>query len=319
MNEEFFGLIYKITNLINNKIYIGQTVRSLQDRFRGHINQAESNKKSKDKMVLCRAIQKYGKDNFIIEEIDKASSQEELNDLEIYYICKYDSLAKNGKGYNIAKGGLCGNLRLGLSEEEYALWREKLSKAHRDRVLVNDGASYKAVPKDEVEKYKSLGYKVGKSPLSLESIKKFKESNGQKHKNMTWVNNGLENKMIYKQDIELFLKKGYQLGRLYNKTWVNNNEKESQVPLNELNIYLSNGYKQGRLPSPAKGCLIIHKEEVIKTIQKEELDFYLSHGWEKGGLKRVGIYKNSVQKFILFRELESYLKEGWARGGVKKK
>lgn len=67
--------IYKITNLINNKVYIGQTIRPIEDRFKRHINDAVNNVLDTH---LARAIRKYGKENFIIEEIDTASTQEEL-------------------------------------------------------------------------------------------------------------------------------------------------------------------------------------------------------------------------------------------------
>lgn len=63
--------IYKITNCLNNKIYIGQTIRPIQQRFERHINDAIH--KIKD-THLCRAILKYGKENFKIEQIDSATS-----------------------------------------------------------------------------------------------------------------------------------------------------------------------------------------------------------------------------------------------------
>ena len=86
--------IYKITNIQNNKVYIGQTIRPIKDRFHRHINDAMNN-------ILdthyARAIRKYGKDNFIIEEIDNANSQDELNKKEQYWIQYYNSVIE---GYN---------------------------------------------------------------------------------------------------------------------------------------------------------------------------------------------------------------------------
>ena len=77
--------IYKITNIQNNKVYIGQTIRPINDRFRRHINDALNNILDTH---FARAIRKYGKDSFIIEEIDCASTQDELN-------------KKNAIGFNI--------------------------------------------------------------------------------------------------------------------------------------------------------------------------------------------------------------------------
>lgn len=96
----FHGVIYKITNLVNGKIYIGQTVNSIQRRFNSHV----SGKGKDSGMKICRAINKYGKHNFAIEIIDWATNLTELNYKEWLLICKFDSI--NGqKGYNTKYGG----------------------------------------------------------------------------------------------------------------------------------------------------------------------------------------------------------------------
>ena len=79
--------IYKITNIQNNKVYIGQTIRPIQERFKRHINDAINNILDTH---FARAIRKYGKENFIIEKIDEANNQEELNNKEQYWIRKYN-------------------------------------------------------------------------------------------------------------------------------------------------------------------------------------------------------------------------------------
>jgi group I intron endonuclease len=93
-------LIYKITNLITGKFYIGQTRMPLKRRWAVH-------KASKRTSPLTSSIKKYGVDNFKIEEICKASSQDELNRLEVYYISSYKSLYP--LGYNLSKGGYSGS------------------------------------------------------------------------------------------------------------------------------------------------------------------------------------------------------------------
>lgn len=86
--------IYKITNKINNKIYIGQSINPEQ-RFLAHCY-----KHTEYKSLINNAINKYGKDNFELEIIGWF---EDYNDKEKYYIQFYRSLAPYG--YNIAKGG----------------------------------------------------------------------------------------------------------------------------------------------------------------------------------------------------------------------
>jgi len=90
-------IIYKITNLITNKVYIGQTIRSLELRWKRHKYD------NKACIALKRAINKYGHLNFKIEKIDEANNKVDLNLLEIRYIKKYDCLAP--KGYNLRVGG----------------------------------------------------------------------------------------------------------------------------------------------------------------------------------------------------------------------
>jgi group I intron endonuclease len=93
-----FGLIYKLTNLINGKIYIGQTTKTLKQRFNTHVSES---KKEKSTMIVSKAIKKYGKENFKIEEIAKAYSREELNTLEGKYIEEFKSHTEIG--YNICQ------------------------------------------------------------------------------------------------------------------------------------------------------------------------------------------------------------------------
>ena len=114
--------IYKITNIQNNKVYIGQTIRPIQDRFHRHINDALNNILDTH---FARAIRKYGKDNFIIEQIDQAQTQDELNKKEQYWIQYYNSVQN---GYNetdaISKCG--GNTYQSKTEKEMEVIKEKI-------------------------------------------------------------------------------------------------------------------------------------------------------------------------------------------------
>jgi len=91
------GFIYKITNLINNKTYIGQTTRPFKDRIKDY-------KRGICNSYLLSAFNKYGFANFEFKIIDRASTINELNNKEIYWINYYDSTNKN-IGYNIELGG----------------------------------------------------------------------------------------------------------------------------------------------------------------------------------------------------------------------
>ena len=97
-------IIYKITNKINGKIYLGQTIQSIKDRISNHLADSKRDRKSRIKSKIHRAISKYGIVNFIFEVIDTATSQEELNQKEQSYINLYNS-NKNEIGYNLLSGG----------------------------------------------------------------------------------------------------------------------------------------------------------------------------------------------------------------------
>ena len=88
--------LYRITNLINNKKYIGIT-NNYKRRWSNHCCGNSKN------MVISRAIKKYGKENFLFEIIQKNLSLEEANQKEIEYIKLENTLAPNG--YNVSKGG----------------------------------------------------------------------------------------------------------------------------------------------------------------------------------------------------------------------
>ena len=114
--------IYKITNIQNNKVYIGQSIRPIEQRFKRHINDALHNKLDTH---FARAIREYGVDSFKLEEIDSAKTQEELNKKEQYWIKYYNSVKE---GYNetdaIEKCG--GNTYQSKTEEEMEVIKEKI-------------------------------------------------------------------------------------------------------------------------------------------------------------------------------------------------
>jgi group I intron endonuclease len=113
-----FGIIYKIKNLINGKIYIGQTKRAIQKRWAQHC-------KMRKDMAIGNAINKYGKENFEISIVCHCETQEELNHREAFCIKKFNSMSP--KGYNLKAGGE-GNV---YSDES----KKKMSISHKGKIL----------------------------------------------------------------------------------------------------------------------------------------------------------------------------------------
>jgi group I intron endonuclease len=94
--REFRYFIYKITCLLDGRIYVGKTRQSVAKRWEGHID-ASQNKNAK--MYISRAIQKYGEENFKIEQIEECKNAKEMKERESYYILLLNSY-KKGIGFN---------------------------------------------------------------------------------------------------------------------------------------------------------------------------------------------------------------------------
>lgn len=90
-------IVYRIVNKITCEEYIGKTTRELSRRWLEHTQ------KQTDCVRLSRAIKKYGKQNFIVQELGKYTTLEDLNNAEEYFISFYNTLSPNG--YNLITGG----------------------------------------------------------------------------------------------------------------------------------------------------------------------------------------------------------------------
>lgn len=96
-------LIYKITNKIDGKCYIGQTIKNAEERWREHQTHAFGTHPNDVNKTLYKAIRKYGLENFTFEVLqDNIETYEQLDKAEIYWIDFYNSFIK---GYNETFGG----------------------------------------------------------------------------------------------------------------------------------------------------------------------------------------------------------------------
>lgn len=161
MTNNIIGRIYLITNIINNKKYVGQTIKPIEKRLKEHFKSAYIEKRD---TYFCRAIIKYDKDNFNIICLEDNILVSELDAAEEYWIAWYETFGKHG--YNSTSGGKQGR----MSEET----KKKISAAH------------KGVPKSEEAKRNSSIAQKGKHVGSLnhfygkkhseETIKKIKKT-----------------------------------------------------------------------------------------------------------------------------------------------
>lgn len=92
------GYIYVIKNRCNNKVYIGQTRTSIEQRWKEHLRDSK-----RCKYTLYNAMRKYGIENFYVEQLDVCDVNM-LDEMEISYIKKFKS-TDDRYGYNISTGG----------------------------------------------------------------------------------------------------------------------------------------------------------------------------------------------------------------------
>ena len=135
--------IYKITNLLNNKIYIGQTyskynqnTSQIYKRFNKHCKDAEKVGMNVPG-AIDKAIYKYGCNNFKVELVEECNSVKEVNIRERYWISKLNSTNRN-IGYNLTKGGEGGDTYSFLDMGKLNDIKRKISKANTGK---NNGNS----------------------------------------------------------------------------------------------------------------------------------------------------------------------------------
>jgi len=232
-------IIYKTTNIINNKIYIGQD-KNNNPNYIGSGN------------LIKYAIKKYGKENFIKEILYYCLTINELNEKERFYIKQYNSTDKN-IGYNISVGGTNGVMlfRKHTKETIEKMKNSSIGKKKSESHCKNIGLSKKGrIVSDEEKRKRSENSPlkgIKKLPMSDEIKKKISETKkGTKHRKETILklrelNIGSKNYFYGKKHSEEFLKSKRKkiiqisLNDEFIKEW----ESLSEASKN-LNIYVSN-------------------------------------------------------------------------------
>ena len=137
-------IIYKVTNLLNGKVYIGQTKRSLDARWAQHCTDVNSK-------ICCfklqKAIKEFGADNFSVKQIDSAESKEEADEKEVYWINYYNSMEE---GYNTSPGGKAGGHRKKVKAVESGLVFDTIVDAAK-HCAVSKGAISAVVDKPHLK------------------------------------------------------------------------------------------------------------------------------------------------------------------------
>lgn len=156
-------LIYCITNRLNNKKYVGQTVNSLKVRYAEHCR--------KNTGAVGKAIRKYGRENFSVEQLDVATNIAELNEKEIYWIAHIGTLAPNG--YNLCYGG--GNTK-GYHHKMESKERMSVTKKRARIMQGKNNHFYGKRHTDETRKKMSEKWQSGERVMTEENKEKMRKA-----------------------------------------------------------------------------------------------------------------------------------------------
>jgi group I intron endonuclease len=143
-------IIYKVINTVNNKIYIGQTTRTLKYRKTQHEQLAKKGKGN----YFHKALIKYGLENFIWNEIDTTADRIDLDSKEQYWIEYYHSNQKS-IGYNLSSGG-----RNAIFNAEA---RNNMSKAQKGKLAKNKHPLWRNdLDENKIVELRQQGYSMDK-------------------------------------------------------------------------------------------------------------------------------------------------------------
>lgn len=199
--------IYKITNQLNGKIYIGQSVRPNQ-RWLQHQSEV---KMGRSNTLLYNSMRKYGIENFTFEVIEECQN-EELNEREIYWISYYDSFQN---GYNMTPGG-SESIKIN-PQEIYDLWDSGYTVGQIEKKLANKISG--CTVKNYLHEYEKWSVTESRKRSSL----------------LTKGNNDINN--VIKQ---------YDLFGHFIKNWrsIREASEELNIPHNSIGEVLKNKFKQ---------------------------------------------------------------------------
>lgn len=153
------GCIYCSTNKVNGKIYIGKTINALEYRKAQH-------KRNRNKTYFCKAIKKYGFENFVFESIFESDDEEELLYIEKVYIALFDSSNKN-IGYNLTVGG---NGVSGLKHSEESRHKMSISNSKPRPWMEKPIEMFDSLTGEFLNSFKSTGKAVEELGLKRTSI-----------------------------------------------------------------------------------------------------------------------------------------------------
>ena len=254
---EKIGVIYKWTNKINGKSYIGQTINE-EFRKKDHIH-------GKYKCYFHDALKKYGVENFeycVLEKIEESK----LSEREIYWIDFYQT-HDHDKGYNLTLGG---EGTRGFSHPVSEEAKQKISKANKGKTAWNKGKT--GIYSEETKR------KIGTRDHSLCWTEEMKKRQSEKLKGRPSPNKG---KIMSEEEKK-------KISESVKKTFKERHISEKLSKMFKGRISPNKGQKFGPRPIQSekmKNKVHMNNGNIAKMIDKELIEEYKSKGWILGRLK----------------------------------
>ena len=179
-----YGYIYKTTNTLNDKIYIGQKKGRFEKWYMG------------SGVHIQRSLKKNGKDKFKLEIITYADSQEQLDELEKKFILEYRNQLSKDKLYNISNGGQ------GVSRPPSEETKKKMSLSHIGLPRTEEHIENWIESRRRNSEENGYWHK-----------KETKQKIGEVHKNTKWMSKHGKSIMVKLEKINDFIIDGWVMGR----------------------------------------------------------------------------------------------------------
>lgn len=286
--------IYKITNNITNKCYIGLTINDINNRFYHHCYTAINN----GGFYLHRSMRKHGIKNFTINLIDTADNLEDLKNKEIHYISEYNTY---NHGYNLTKGGdfssntgkvvvinILTNEIKQIDVLEYMENDNYISINKNKITIYKEENKIRTTPSEYKNKYfelgwrsKNFGYTTAYNEDGIITKIKSEDFDPAKHKGINTNKQIYFNSMLNKY--ELLEKDAVDINIHYSKNKnrykvFDSNNNLLETVLNPDNISEDNGFTQFRYMLRRKEKnqnILILTEEIFKKLKNKSRDFSL--------------------------------------------